>query len=376
VIDKDIFEDLFVLEMANNHLGSVERGLRIISEFSQIARFNNVRATVKLQFRDVDSFIHRDFVCRTDLRYVKKTLDTRLSDDDFATLVRAIRKAGFIATATPFDERSVDFCVDLGIPIIKIASSDLNDWMLIEKIAKTKKPVIVSTGGSSLKDLDDIVTFFANRAIPLAINHCVSLYPTEDSELELNQVDFLRNRYPGNTIGFSTHEYSNWTNSVLIAYAKGARTFERHIDIQSDGVKVSPYCSLPHQLDEWFRAFHKAKELCGAPGTQKRIPPRRETDYLDTLVRGVYAKQDLPEGHSLSDDDVYLAIPLLKGQLSCRELMRGELLLKPVAKDAPIRIDDIESPYSQIPSLRHTIYSRGLDLEAKDPIPMRPRAER
>lgn len=376
MIDKDIFEDLFVLEMANNHLGSVERGLRIISEFSQIARFNNVRATVKLQFRDVDSFIHRDFVCRTDLRYVKKTLDTRLSDDDFATLVRAIRKAGFIATATPFDERSVDFCVDLGIPIIKIASSDLNDWMLIEKIAKTKKPVIVSTGGSSLKDLDDIVTFFANRAIPLAINHCVSLYPTEDSELELNQIDFLRNRYPGNTIGFSTHEYSNWTNSVLIAYAKGARTFERHIDIQSDGVKVSPYCSLPHQLDEWFRAFHKAKELCGAPGTQKRIPPRRETDYLDTLVRGVYAKQDLPEGHSLSDDDVYLAIPLLKGQLSCRELMRGELLLKPVAKDAPIRIDDIESPYSQIPSLRHTIYSRGLDLEAKDPIPMRPRAER
>jgi len=163
---------------------------------------------------------------------------------------------------------------------------------------------------------------------------------------------------------------------MLIAYAKGARTFERHVDINSDGVKVSPYCSLPHQLDEWFRAFHKAKELCGASGTQKRIPPRRETDYLDTLVRGVYAKHDLPEGHSLSDDDVYLAIPLLKGQLSCRELMRGELLLRPVTKDAPIRIDDIESPYSQIPSLRHTIYSRGLDLEAKDPIPMRPRAER
>jgi len=376
VIDKDIFEDLFVLEMANNHLGSVERGLRIISEFSQVVRFNNVRATVKLQLRDVESFIHRDFVCRTDLRYVKKTLDTRLSDDDFATLVRAIRKAGFIATATPFDERSVDFCVDLGIPIIKIASSDLNDWMLIEKIARTKKPVIVSTGGSSLKDLDDIVTFFANRGIPLAINHCVSLYPSEDSDLELNQIDFLRNRYPGNTIGFSTHEYSNWTNSMLIAYAKGARTFERHVDINSDGVKVSPYCSLPHQLDEWFRAFHKAKELCGASGTQKRIPPRRETDYLDTLVRGVYAKHDLPEGHSLSDDDVYLAIPLLKGQLSCRELMRGELLLRPVTKDAPIRIDDIESPYSQIPSLRHTIYSRGLDLEAKDPIPMRQRAER
>jgi sialic acid synthase SpsE len=363
VIDKDIFEELFVLELANNHLGSLERGLKIVAEFAQVVRFNNVRATIKLQFRDVDSFVHRDFVDRKDLRYVKKTLETRLTDEDLATLVRAIRQSGFTATATPFDERSVDLCVELGIPIIKLASSDLNDWVLIEKIAKTKKPVVVSTGGSSLKDVDDVVTFFANRNIPLGINHCVSLYPTEDSELELNQIDFLRNRYPDNTIGFSTHEYSNWSNSMFIAYAKGARMFERHIDIQTESVKVSPYCSLPHQVDEWFRAFHKAKEMCGAPGTQKRIPPKKEIEYLDALVRGVYAKADLPEGHCLMDDDVYLAIPLQKGQLSCRELMRGEMLLKRVQKDAPIKIDDIESPYSQIPSLKKTIYQRGLDIE-------------
>jgi N-acetylneuraminate synthase len=349
--------------LANNHLGSLERGLKIVAEFAQVVRFNNVRATIKLQFRDVDSFIHKDFVDRKDLRYVKKTLETRLTDEDLATLVRAIRQAGFTATATPFDERSVDLCVELGIPILKLASSDLNDWVLIEKIAKTKKPVVVSTGGSSLKDVDDIVTFFANRNIPLGINHCVSLYPTEDSELELNQIDFLRNRYPDNTIGFSSHEYSNWSNSMFIAYAKGARMFERHIDIQTDGVKVSPYCSLPHQVDEWFRAFHKAKEMCGAPGTQKRIPPKKEIEYLDALVRGVYAKADLPEGHCLVDDDVYLAIPLQKGQLSCRELMRGEMLLKAVQRDAPIKIDDIESPYSQIPSLKKTIYQRGLDVE-------------
>ena len=363
MIDKDIFEELFVLELANNHLGNLERGLKIVAEFAQVVRFNNVRATIKLQFRDVDSFVHRDFVDRKDLRYVKKTLETRLTDEDLATLVRAIRQSGFTATATPFDERSVDLCVELGIPIIKLASSDLNDWVLIEKIARTKKPVVVSTGGSSLKDVDDVVTFFANRNIPLGINHCVSLYPTEDSELELNQIDFLRNRYPDNTIGFSTHEYSNWSNSMFIAYAKGARMFERHIDIQTEGVKVSPYCSLPHQVDEWFRAFHKAKEMCGAPGTQKRIPPKKEIEYLDALVRGVYAKADLPDGHCLMDDDVYLAIPLQKGQLSCRELMRGEMLLKRVQKDAPIKIDDIESPYSQIPSLKKTIYQRGLDIE-------------
>jgi len=364
MIDKDIFEDLFVLEMANNHLGSVERGLKIISAFSQVVRFNNIHAAIKLQFRDVEKFVHRDFR-DVEERYIQKTLRTGMSDQDYGTLVEAIRKGGCMATATPFDERSVDLCCELGLPIIKIASSDLNDWVLLEKIAKAKKPVIVSTGGSSLKDMDDIVKFFANRNIPLAINHCVSLYPSEDSQLEMNQIDFLRNRYPHNVIGFSTHEHTDWTSSMLIAYAKGARTFERHIDIDTDGVNVSPYCSLPHQVDQWFKAFYKAKELCGAPGTQKRIPTKAEIEYLDGLVRGVYAKDDLPEGHSLTDKDVYLAIPLQKGQLSCRELMSGEILLKTVKKDAPIKIDDIESPYSQNAALRQIIYNRGIDVEQK-----------
>lgn len=361
----DIFEELFVLELANNHLGDVQRGLKIINDYAQVVRFNNVRAAIKLQLRDVDSFIHRDFRHRDDIRYIKKTLDTRLASDDFATLVKAIREASCIPMATAFDEKSVDFCSELGIPILKIASSDCNDWILIEKIAKAKKPVIVSTGGSSLKDIDDLVRFFDNRHIPLAINHCVSLYPTEDQELELNQIDFLRNRYPDHVIGFSTHEHRDWTSSMLVAYAKGARTFERHIDIDSDGVRVSPYCSLPEQIDQWFKTFHQAKAMCGAPGTQRRLVPRAETEYLDGLVRGVYARRNLPVGHILSDDDVYLAIPLLKGQISCRELMRGEVLLKPVEQDQAIKIDDIDSPYASIPSLKAAIYARG--LESKEP---------
>jgi len=359
----DIFDELFVLELANNHLGDLQRGLKIISNYAQVVRFNNVRAAIKLQLRDVDTFIHKDFRHREDIRYIKKTIDTRLRPEDYATMVQAIRDAGCIPLATPFDETSVDFCCNLGIPILKIASSDCNDWILIEKIAKTKKPVIVSTGGSSLKDIDDLVTFFGNRHIPLAINHCVSLYPSEDCDIELNQIDFLRNRYPNHTIGFSTHEYRDWNSSMLMAYAKGARTFERHVDIQTDGMTVSPYCSLPEQIDTWFKAFQRAKRMCGAPGTQKRLPPQKEISYLDSLVRGVYARHDLPVGHAIQDVDVYLAIPLQQGQISCRELMRGEVIRKPVAKDQPIMIDAIDSPYASIPSLTELIYHRGLSPE-------------
>ena len=355
-----LFEDLFVLELANNHWGRIERGLQIVTDFSRIVRFNNVRAAIKLQLRNVEAFIHRDFRDRGDIRYIKKTLDTQLQKDDYARLVDAIRKGGCIPMATPFDEVSVDLCLELGIDILKLASSDLNDWILIEKVALAKKPVIVSTGGSSLKDIDDLVRFFANRNIPLAINHCVSLYPSEDHELELNQIDFLRDRYPHNVIGYSTHEYQDWTSSVMLAYAKGARTFERHIDIDADGIAISPYCSLPAQIDAWFKSWKKAVEMCGPPGTRKRIPQQREIEYLDVLVRGVYARHDLPAGHALSDDDVYLAVPLQKGQISCRELMHGEKLLKAVAADQPVTIDAIDSPYADNDQLKALIYQRGI----------------
>lgn len=357
---KSIFEELFVLELANNHLGDIDRGLKIIKDFSRIVRFNNIKAAIKLQLRNADTLIHKDFIDRNDIRYIKKTLDTKLSLEDFAVLVRAIRSGGCIPMATPFDEDSVDRCVELGIDILKVASSDLNDWVLIEKIAKTRKPVIASTGGSSLKDMDDLVTFFENRNIPLAINHCVSLYPTEDKELELNQIDFLSNRYPNHIIGFSTHEYHDWTSSIIIAYAKGARTFERHIDIDSDGIPVSPYCSLPDQIDTWFKAFNKAKDMCGASGLFKRNPNISEIQYLDGLVRGVYANRDLKSGHVLSDKDIYLAIPLQKGQISCRELMSGEILLQNCDKDTAIMIDMIDSPYANNVQLKSIIYNRGI----------------
>ncbi len=366
-MNRDFFENLFVLELANNHLGRVDRGLRIVGEYAQLVRFNNVRAAIKLQIRSVDDFVHPDWRHRDDIRYIKKTLDTKLSRAEYRTLVDAIRRGGCIPGATPFDEASVDLCVELGVEFIKIASSDINDWFLIERIAKTRKPVALSTGGSSLKDIDDIVTFFDRRGIPLAINHCVSIYPSEDSELELNQIDFLRERYAGHVIGLSTHEYGDWHSSMLIAYAKGARTFERHIDIDSDGVTASPYCTLPQQADEWFKAYHRAREMCGGSAGDRRAIPEKETRYLDSLVRGVYARRGLPAGHRLGEDDVFLAIPLQKGQISCREFMAGETLIASVAANAPIGIRDIDSPYARTESLRNAIENRGVDTPSVPP---------
>ena len=362
-MSNDIFEDLFVLELANNHWGSLERGYKIVDEFGKVVRQNNVKAAIKLQIRDVDNFVHKDFRKRKDIRYTSKTLATKMTKAQHAKMVDRVKSYGCIPMATAFDETSVDWAVDIGCEILKVASSDINDWFLLQKLAKAEKPVIVSTGGASLKSIDDMVKFFTKRNVPLSINHCVSNYPSEDCELELNEIDFLIKRYPDLVIGHSTHEYHDWSASMLISYAKGARTWERHIDIpypDGDERSVSKYCSLPHQMDEYFRAFHKAKEMCGGSATERRVVETKEVKYLDNLVRGVYVKNNVEPGKELTVEDVYLAVPLQKGQISSREFMEGFTTFKMIEKDSPLLVTHIDSEYYQNPEVQDRFFKRGL----------------
>lgn len=360
----ELFQDLFVLEAANNHWGDLNRGKKIIQDYASVVRVNGVKAAIKFQFRDVDNFVHEDFKGNDKIRYIKKTEATKMSVSDYRALGEMVRRAGAIPMATAFDEKSVDLCADLEFPIFKVASSDINDWPLLERIAYYKRPTIISTGGATEIAVDRVVQFFENRDIPLAINHCVSLYPSNDSDLELNQIKYLKNRYPNHVIGFSTHEQTSWDASMHLSYALGARTWERHIDIEYEGVPVSSYCSLPEQIDTWFKAFHKAKEMLGGSADERRILPQAEIQYLDALLRGVYATKDLPVGYCFSkesfEDSVQLAVPLQKGQLSSREIINGLTTVKPVSAGRAVTIDDVDSPYSHNAKLRQSILDRGV----------------
>jgi sialic acid synthase SpsE len=359
IMNTNIFENLFVLELANNHWGSLERGKKIVREFAKIVRDSKIKAAIKLQFRDVDTFVHKDFknsgsgIELTSLpkrsRYIQKTSKTKLSYDEMKELVEYIKKHNCIAMSTPFDEKSVDWCVEMQLPIIKVSSSDINDWILLNKIASTKKPVILSTGGATDKQIEDVVIFFTNRKIPIALNHCVSKYPSEDNELELDQIDYLKQKYPNATIGLSSHEYCDWHSSMYISYAKGVRTWERHIDIpyptNHEQKEVSKYCSLPHQIDEWFKSFSRAKMMCGTSSSVRRVIDEKETNYLEALHRGLYLKYDLKKGTKISLDHLYSAVPYQKeiGHITSRYYFDGDVILNcDMKKDSPLTNSDIE----------------------------------
>ncbi|MEL6804844.1 MAG: N-acetylneuraminate synthase family protein, partial [Bacteroidota bacterium] len=355
-----LFENLFVLELANNHWGSVERGKEIIRQHGKVVQETGVKAAVKFQFRDVDSFVHDAFKPNEEIersgevvqapgsssRYIKKTIATKLTPAEFAELLKEVRAQGMLTMATPFDERSVGWCKDLDIDIAKIASQDAKSWVLVERIAELGKPTIISNGGTDIADLDRVVELFKEKNVPLAINHCVSLYPSEDNELELNQVDYLRDRYPGYVIGYSTHEYYDWSSSVQITYAKGARTWERHIDIEdAEGTPVSKYCSLPHQCRVWFESFNKAKEMMGADGTEARLISEKEREYVLSVSRGAYALRDLKAGDTVSKSmvgtDYEFVIPLQGNQLSSRDLDADVVVTQLIAKGEAITFEKI-----------------------------------
>jgi N-acetylneuraminate synthase len=100
----NIFEDLFIFEMANSHQGSVEHGIDIIKAMSRITREYNIKAAVKLQYRNLDTFIHPDYKDRTDVNHIPRFMSTRLDYEQFSQLVDAIHEEGLIAMCTPFDE--------------------------------------------------------------------------------------------------------------------------------------------------------------------------------------------------------------------------------------------------------------------------------
>ena len=315
----DLFQSpLFILEMANNHMGDEEHGLRIIREFGQVCRRYPFQFAIKLQYRHLDSLIHPDFVDRTDIKYIKRFSETRLSWESYQRFIDEIRAQGMLAMCTPFDEASVDFIVGGGFDILKIASCSCTDWPLLERAVLTELPIVVSTAGVASEDVDHVVTFLRNRKKHFALMHCVAEYPTPLDKLELNQIDFLRGRYPGVPVGYSTHEDPALTGPVALAIAKGSRVFEKHIGVPTERYPLNNYSATPDQIAHWLRSATEAFAICGTEEGRTE-PTQAEAESLFSLRRGVYLKRPVKAGERLTDADIFFALPTQPGHITAND---------------------------------------------------------
>jgi sialic acid synthase SpsE/quercetin dioxygenase-like cupin family protein len=335
------FRDLFVFDLANNHQGSVEHALNIVRGVGAAVRKRGVRGVFKFQFRQLDTFVHPAHQKQSDNKHIPRFLATRLERKDYKVLLDAVRAEGMLSMCTPFDEESVDVITEMGFDLIKVASCSAKDWPLLEKIADSNLPVIFSTGGLQLANIDDLVSFFDHRGCEYAIMHCVSLYPIPDDKFHLNQIDVLKGRYRNRVIGWSTHENPDDVLPVTVAIAKGAQMFERHVGIATDKITLNAYSSTPEQVDAWIAAAQHAAVLCGST---ERVTDADEIASLDSLRRGVFAKTGIKKGQVIGRDQVYFAMPYQDGQVDSGHWRAGIIAEADVKADAPVLRTAVKVP--------------------------------
>jgi sialic acid synthase SpsE len=311
-----IFNDLIVFEMANNHQGDVNHGLKIIEQMAHLVKKYNLNAIVKLQYRQLDSFIHPIKRKDTSIHYIQRFLSTELKNQELKLLVDATKKAGMKSMVTPFDEESVDILVQHNVDIIKVASCSADDWPLLEKIASAGLPVLASTGGLSVNETDNLVSFFTHRTSDFGLMHCVSIYPTPNDLLHIAYIEKLIKRYPGVPIGWSGHEPPNNNLVAQLAIAKGAKMLERHVGIPTQDSKLNAYSMSPDEVDAWLSSIQEAKSILG--DGSKYVTHNEKKSLLD-LKRGVFVKGNIKKGQELTEANCYFAFPCEENQLTSGE---------------------------------------------------------
>lgn len=309
---KDIFNDLIIFEMANNHQGDVNHGLEIVKSYGDLAKKHNIHGAIKLQYRDLPNFVHVDYRNKEDVKHVKRFLETMLSKEGFKSIITEIKKQELTSVCTPFDENSVDLAVAHGIDILKIASCSAMDWPLCEKVAKSGKPVIISTGGLLIPDIDKIYNFFIHRGVQFALLHCIALYPAGHNDLHMNFMDVLKKRYRGIPIGYSGHEMPADVDVAKIAVAKGAQILERHVGLPSENIRLNAYSMNPEETDAWLTAVAETQKICS--GSMLRSG-QAEAASLRELARGVFASCPIQKGERLAGK-TFFAMPCQEGQLT------------------------------------------------------------
>ena len=356
---ENLFQNLFVLDLANNHFGDLNYAKKIIKNFSSIIKKKKIKASIKFQFRDLKTFVHKSEINNDKNKYVKRFLSTEMSLNKFSELKNFIKRKGFLTSCTPFDENSVDVIEDMKFDILKIASVSSNDWSLLERVAKNNIPKLISTGGRSIDEIDKIVSFFDHKKQNFALMHCISIYPSPNETLQLNVISDLIKRYPKIVIGWSTHENPDDALPSTLAYSLGARIFEKHIGINSKKYKLNNYSTTPNQFLKYLENLENVKNTLGN-GIKKIL--KKEVDTLGLLERGVYAKKNLVKNQKLTLDNVYFAFPKKKNQLSTANFSfktKNYKILENVTKDKPItnsKVKIIENKHlSYITSYIHKV---------------------
>ena len=262
-----------------------------------------------------------------------------LSKQDFEILDKYCQKKGIIFLSTPFDFNSVDILENLNIPAYKISSGDLDNFPLLKYICYKKKPILLSTGMATLKEVEVSVKYIKSNGVnDLVILQCTSNYPTLYSELNLNVIDTYKKFFPEDIIGFSDHSIDFIAS--IGAVAKGAKVIEKHFTLDKNMIGPDHKASLnPDELNNWIKSI---RIIDSALGSYEKIPSNVELEIAKVAKKSIVTIKALKKGDFLKEGDIFLKRPGLGIAPKYYEAIIGKKIKKDIPKDSIIKWDDLE----------------------------------
>lgn len=297
-----------IAEIGNNHSGDVEIAKRLIDKAVECGA-----QAVKTQRRTnralyTKEMLERPYENRNSFgkTYGEHREALELDKDEYIVLREYAKEKGIVFFATAFDFEGVDFLEDCDMPAYKIASGDITNLPLIEYIAQTGKPVIMSTGASTMGEVQAAYRAAAKHNNQICILQCTAGYPVENfAELDLRVIETYREQFPEAVIGYSGHE--NGIALPIVAYVLGARVIEKHFTLDRAMKGTDHAFSLePAGLARVARDLERTRL---ALGSNEKHFYASERETRRKMGKSITAAHDLKAGTEITRDQVVFKCP-------------------------------------------------------------------
>ena len=289
-----------IAEIGINHQGDVSIAKNLIQKAKECGA-----DAVKLQKRSISRILtksglemaydNRNSFGKT---YGEHKIALELSEADYHELNTYCKKMDIIFCASGWDEESIDFLDEMGIPFFKMASADLTNFPLLVHTAKKNKPMILSTGMADMKMVQAAYSQVNQINNQIAILQCTSTYPSAFSEVHLNVLQTFMKEFPDTVIGYSGHEQGIAISPVAVAL--GAKIIERHFTLDRTMKGGDHAASLePQGFAKMVRDIRHIEEAMGS--TEKKIQ-ESEAPVFRKLAKSIVSAVDINSGDSITAD--------------------------------------------------------------------------
>ena len=287
-----------IAELGANHNGDMDLAKKLIdsakragADCVKFQSWSKESIFSKIKYEE-NHFIGDDYRNRDDFSLEEIVEEFAISEVQLIQMRDYCQKIGIDFTSTPFSKKEADFMVEkLNVDFIKIASMDLNNYQFLDYVSRKGKPIILSTGLSSLAEIDKAVSVIESAGNDqLVILHCVAIYPPADNQINLRNIDSLQQlyQYP---IGFSDHSLG--TCIPIAAIAKGACIIEKHYTLDKEMFGWDHKVSANEE--DMGVITDAAKRVFTALGSN-RIQRMEEDDRLESFRRSIVAAKPIKEG--------------------------------------------------------------------------------